>query len=121
MSIDVGAVKEFADGSIHVAECAGRSVGIVHWQGRFHALDNACTHQGGPVCAGILSARLTGSKPGMMDLDEATPVISCPWHGWEFDVRTGQAISDRRHRLRTYGVRVVDGRVLVDLDAGAGG
>ena len=118
MSVDLGPVETFAEDSVSIARCAGREVGIVRWRGRVHALDNVCTHQRGPVCAGTLSGRLTGRVPGAMELDDATPVIACPWHGWEFDVRTGQAISNPKYRLRRYDVRVIDGRVLVDLDRG---
>ncbi len=116
MSIDVGPADGFADGTISVTACGGREVGIVRWRDRFHALKNVCPHQNGPVCAGILSARLTGAVPGAMELDEEAPVIACPWHGWEFDVRSGHALSDRRYRLRLYDVRVAGGRVLVDPD-----
>jgi nitrite reductase (NADH) small subunit len=50
-----------------------------------------------------------------MELADATPVIACPWHGWEFDVRTGVSLWDDHYRVRTYPAHVSNGRVLVDL------
>jgi nitrite reductase/ring-hydroxylating ferredoxin subunit len=52
-----------------------------------------------------------------MELDETTPIVACPWHGWEFDARTGRAIWDASVRLRIWRVQVADGRVFVDLGA----
>ncbi len=59
---------------------------------------------------------VTAAAPGAMDLHAEAPVIACPWHGWEFDLRTGRAVSDPRYRVRTFPVRVEAGRVLVELD-----
>jgi nitrite reductase/ring-hydroxylating ferredoxin subunit len=115
MSVDVGALDDFAEGAVRVIEADGREIGVVRWSGRLYALSNVCVHQSGPVCRGILSARLTAAAPGCMELDATTPVIACPWHGWEYDVRTGAAIWDSTYRLRTYPVSVASGRVLVDL------
>jgi nitrite reductase/ring-hydroxylating ferredoxin subunit len=79
-----------------------------------YALANACTHQRGPLCRGTLSARLTASEPGATELDDETPVLACPWHGWQFDVRTGPALWDERYAVHTYEARVGDGRALVE-------
>ena len=118
MSIDVGAIEDFSDGQIRIVRAGAREVGILSWSGMLHALSTICPHQGGPVCAGIVSARLTAARPGGMELDETTPIVACPWHGWEFDVRTGCAIWDASVRLRTWPVRVADGRVLLDMLSG---
>ena len=117
MSADVGALDDFAEGTLRIVGVNGREVGIVRWNGDLHAIHNLCTHQSGPVCAGILSGRLTAMRPGEMELDAATPILACPWHGWEFDVRSGRALHDAQHRLRKFPVRIAGGRVLVDIDA----
>ncbi len=119
MSIDVGALTEFADGAIRTVGVMGREIGIVRWQGVVYAVYNLCTHQSGPVCSGILSGRLTAAAPGAMDLDNSTPILACPWHGWEFDLRTGRALHDAQHRLRMFPVRVENGRVLVEIGPAA--
>ena len=60
---------------------------------------------------------MTGPKPGELALEEATPVIACPWHGWEFDVKTGEAIWDPNLRIRTFPVAIAEGRVFVETAA----
>jgi nitrite reductase (NADH) small subunit len=115
VSTDIGAAAEFADGTIRTVGVNGREIGIVRWDDAMYAVNNLCTHQSGPVCSGILSGRLTAASPGGMDLDTSTPILACPWHGWEFDLRTGRALHDAQHRLRIFPVRVENGRVLVDI------
>jgi nitrite reductase/ring-hydroxylating ferredoxin subunit len=115
MSIDVGPIGDFAEGTVRIVRAAGREIGIVRWAGAIYALNNRCSHQSGPVCTGILGPRLTGTRPGAMELDAATPVLACPWHGWEFDVRTGHALHDGQHSLRTFPARIAGDRVLVEL------
>jgi nitrite reductase/ring-hydroxylating ferredoxin subunit len=55
-----------------------------------------------------------------MLVDDAAPVIACPWHGWEFDVASGEAIWDKTVRIRTFPVRVANGRVMVETDTRRG-
>lgn len=115
MSIDIGPIGDFAEGTIRIVQAAGRQVGVVRWDGAIYALNNRCSHQGGPVCAGILGPRLHASRPGCMELDATNPVLACPWHGWEFDVRSGRALHDRQQRIRSFPARIADGRVLLEL------
>jgi nitrite reductase (NADH) small subunit len=115
VSIDVGALAEFADDAIRTIAVNGRQIGIARWNGAIYAVNNLCTHQSGPVCRGILSGRLTAASPGGMDLDTSMPILACPWHGWEFDLRSGRALHDAQYRLRTFPVRVENGRVLVEI------
>src|SRR5262249_12524142 len=115
MSVDVGPVEAFPAKQMRIVDVGARQIGVVRWGDRVFALDNLCMHQGGPVCQGVLSARLTAESPGELTLDDAAPTLACPWHGWEFDLSTGRALLDAKLRLRTFAARIVDGRVLVDL------
>ena len=115
MIVDAGPLEEFRERAVTIVRLDGREVGIVRWDGEIYALANVCAHQRGPLCRGTLAARLDAPAPGAMELDDAEPVLACPWHGWEFDVRTGRAIWDRRYRVRTYSAHVEEGRVLVEL------
>lgn len=111
------ALWSFQDDSVEIVVVQGREVGIVRWSSdEIYALRNVCPHMGGPVCRGRLSRRLVADRPGELELD-STPVIACAWHHWEFDVRTGESLPERsrRERIRTFPVRVKDGRVLVDV------
>ena len=114
MSVDVGAVSDFVDQSVQIVDVGQRQIGIIRWRDKFYAIGNVCSHQGAPLCHGVLSAYVTAAEPGNMVLDDSVPVLACPWHGWEFDVRTGQAILDPKRRARTYEVRVAENRVLVE-------
>jgi nitrite reductase/ring-hydroxylating ferredoxin subunit len=104
---------------VTVVQAGGVEVGIVRWDGdAVYALANVCPHALGPVCAGRLGPKIVAPRddPMALAVDEACPVIACAWHGWEFDVRTGQAVwPDGRMRVKTYPARVEEGRVLVGL------
>ncbi len=116
MTIDVGSIEEFPEGRASVVMAGRTAVGIVRWSGAVYAISAICSHQGGPLCQGVLAARLTAGRPGEMLVDDASPVIACPWHGWEFDVASGEAIWDPTVRIRTFPVRVTNGRVMVDTE-----
>jgi nitrite reductase (NADH) small subunit len=114
MITDVGQVDDFAEGRISTVTVGRAEIGIVRWSGKIYAVSALCIHQGAPLCQGVLAGRMTALRPGDMALDDTAPVIACPWHGWEFDVRTGEAIWDPRLRVRVYPVRIVSDRVLVE-------
>jgi nitrite reductase/ring-hydroxylating ferredoxin subunit len=108
----VAHVDEIPPGSRKIVEVAGRSIGVFNVDGAFHALRNRCPHQGGPLCEGFVMSSLSSSGPGHYDHDAGEARIRCPWHGWEFDLRTGQSWFDPEHtRVKTYRVSVEDGPV----------
>jgi len=96
-AIDAG---QLAPGEATVAEVEGREVAIVNLDGEFHALDNLCPHEEGPLGEGFVQGE----------------TLVCPWHYWEFDVRTGAYLDDPSTCVRRYETRVEDGEVLVKLD-----
>ena len=115
MSVDVGAVSEFEERRVRIVNSGNREVGVLRWRDRFFAVHNRCPHQSGPVCLGIVSGRLSSQAPGAMDLDEETPILACPWHGWEFELEGGRALWDPSYAVKVIPVRVESGRVLVDV------
>jgi nitrite reductase/ring-hydroxylating ferredoxin subunit len=115
MNVDVGRLDDFQDRDVTVIAVDGREIGVVRWSDDVYALANLCAHQRGPLCRGTLSPKLESREPGAVELMEGTPVIACPWHGWEFDVRTGRAIWDEGYAVRTYPAQVKNGRVLLDV------
>src|SRR5689334_22784337 len=114
MSMDCGPSYRFAEGKLRLVTSGRRQIGIVRWAGKLYAVNNYCSHQGGPICMGLLSGRLGSDGTGSMTLDTSSPVLACPWHGWEFDLRTGSALADPATKIRTFNVREADGRVVVD-------
>jgi nitrite reductase/ring-hydroxylating ferredoxin subunit len=97
-----------------VVDLDGREVAVFRVAGDLFALANHCVHQGGPVCEGQVSGTLAEDESGELTYERAGEVVACPWHGWEFDVRTGEALADGRYRQPTYEVVVDDGAVYVE-------
>jgi len=91
--LTVAKVREIPPGGAKVVVVAGRPVAVFNVGGTFHATDNTCLHRGGPVGEGFLEG----------------DVVTCPLHGWQYDVRTGQGLTNPAAQLRTY-------RVLVEGD-----
>jgi nitrite reductase (NADH) small subunit len=115
MIVDVGDLDTFPDRDVTIVTVEGREIGIVRWADDVFAVANLCAHQRGPLCRGTVSPRLEAREAGNLELGAGPPVIACPWHGWEFDVRSGQAVWDDRYRVRTYPVHVERGRVVLDV------
>jgi 3-phenylpropionate/trans-cinnamate dioxygenase ferredoxin subunit len=119
----VAVAGEIPPGGRKIVDVGDRSVGVFNLNGEFYALRNRCPHQGGPVCLGRLSGFLEAAGVGEYVYSRAGEILRCPWHGWEYDVKTGQSWYDPVHpRVRRYPVAVEPGRVLVeDPDAPAPG
>jgi nitrite reductase/ring-hydroxylating ferredoxin subunit len=95
-------------------------VGVFRVGERVYAYENRCAHQGGPVCTGDLVGRtvqvLDERKEVVAEVfDEEEMHLACPWHGWEYDLATGELACDRRFRLRRFPVTVRDGVVYVGV------
>jgi nitrite reductase (NADH) small subunit len=113
--VDVGSIDDFVEAVPRVVAVDGREIGIVVWQREVFALRNICPHQLGPICGGYVMRKIVSDASHAVDVQNDNPVVICPWHGWEFEVRTGRAAwGDPSYKLRTYPAAVVDGRVLVD-------
>jgi 3-phenylpropionate/trans-cinnamate dioxygenase ferredoxin subunit len=96
-----------------IVEVNGRSIGIFNVNGEFYGVVNRCPHMGAEMCRGHLAPYLGSSGPGEYDFDTSRQFLMCPWHGWEFDIKTGQSYLDPNStRIRTYQVEVEDGKLL---------
>ncbi len=118
----VGTVDEIRPGQRKIMEVAGRSIGIFNIGGEYFALRNRCPHQGAELCTGQLTSAVRSSGPGEYETSRPGEMLRCPWHGWEFDLRTGQSWFDpRKVRVKPYRVGAVSGKELVDSpEAGTG-
>ncbi len=109
----VATVDEILPGGRKIVEVAGRSIGVFNVGGEFFALRNQCPHAGGPLCKGVLSGFVRSEMPGEYDYVRRGEFLRCPWHQWEFDVRTGQSWFDPvKTRVRSYEARVEPGSAL---------
>jgi nitrite reductase/ring-hydroxylating ferredoxin subunit len=110
----VGTVDEIPPGSRKVIVVNGREIGVFNVNGEYFAVLNRCPHQGGPLCSGRQTGFLVAPTPGDYQFTRPGEVIRCPWHGWEFDLRTGQSWCEpARVRVRRYDVSVQSGDTLV--------
>jgi nitrite reductase (NADH) small subunit len=99
--VRVAAVGEVSPGEGRVVEAGGRTLALFNVDGVFYAIDNACSHRGGPLGEGDL---------------EGT-VVSCPWHAWRWDVTSGANVNNPAVRVACFQARVQDGAVFVHLGA----
>lgn len=109
----VGDVEEFArEGSRIIVDVGGMEIAVFRTRDGYYAAGNYCVHQGGPLCEGALSGRVTAAADGWTwEYDPEEYYIHCPWHGWIFDIRTGENVNTPRYRVPTYEVAVEDGEV----------
>jgi nitrite reductase/ring-hydroxylating ferredoxin subunit len=109
----VGRAADLADGEKMAVEVGGRSIAVFNVGGRFYGLLNRCPHRGADLCAGRFLPKVTAAVPGEYVYDTERTFLVCPWHGWEFDVTTGQSYFDPvGMRGRPYRVEVENGAVV---------
>lgn len=87
-------------------------IGIFNINGAYHALLNYCPHRAGPLCQGRVRPLVVSEDVYHVGYDREGEIIKCPWHQWEFDIKTGVALYDEQLRVRTYDV-IQEGEELV--------
>ena len=95
----VASVAEIPAGTGKTVEVGGTSIAVFNCDGTFYAVENTCKHQGGPLGEGSLS----GTS------------VTCPWHGWEYDVTTGVCSMDDSISVQKFSVKVEGEDVLVSV------
>ena len=115
--MDAGPIEDFPCGAVHMVRAGRHEIGVVMGaNGEIYAIANRCPHRGGAICKGALGGTLMPSEPGELVFGMAGEVLRCPWHGYEFSLRTGKCLfTGLALRLRTYRVEVRDGRVHIDM------
>ena len=97
--VAVARVEDVPPGSVRPVRAGEDEIAIAHCDGGFYATQGHCLHLQGPLGEGHLEGC----------------VLTCPWHGWQYDVRTGENEFDRAIQLRTYEVEVAEGEIRVRL------
>lgn len=101
--------SEMKDGDRRIVTAGRHEIGVFFKEGSFYAYSNICLHQGGPACEGVLIANVVDivnpadhTYEGQTFGDETHFV--CPWHGYEYDIKTGEFVGDRKQKLRKFEV-----------------
>jgi nitrite reductase (NADH) small subunit len=97
--VTVGRTADFPPGEGRMAVVQGRHVAVFRLDDGFFAIDNLCLHQAGPLCEGPIDRG----------------IVTCPWHGWSYDIRTGILVQDGKVGVSRHHARVVDDLVQVQL------
>ncbi len=99
-TIKVAQTGELSPGSGKVVDADGRSIALFNVEGTYYAIDNTCTHKGGPLGEGELNG----------------DTVTCPWHGAHFDVKTGKVLKKPAGKdVNSFPIRVVGSDILVEL------
>ncbi len=113
----VAKIADFKDGERQIIRIAQHEIGVFRHEGAFFAYSNFCLHQGGPACEGLTIARveekLTEDKKSLGLYFTHDMNFVCPWHGYEYDMKTGEHVADRRLKLRKYETVQKDGSLYV--------
>ena len=111
----VAPTAEFPPGTRRLVEIDGRAIAVFNVKGEYFALLNRCPHNGGSLVDGVLTGLLQSGEPGAYTYARQGEVIRCPWHGWEFDIRTGRSFcSGIKARARSFPMHVEPGTALVE-------
>jgi len=100
-------VEELPPGGRRIVEVRGRSIGVYNVNGAYHALLNRCPHRAAPLCLGPITGLVSSPEQYKVEMRRDGEIVRCPWHGWEFDITTGQSVfNPHRVRARSYEVTV---------------
>ena len=111
----VARVDEIAPGERKCVTLDGRGVIVFNVKGDYFALSSTCPHKGGSLEKGIMTGLVQSDGPGDYKHSREGEIVRCPWHQWEFDVKTGRSYCDpRKMRLMKFEVKVEHGANLVE-------
>jgi len=104
----VCSVEELPSGDKTIVEAGGLSIGVFNLDGEYYALNNVCPHQLAPLCMGDQTGLVTadGVDAEQYQYERPGEIVTCPWHNWEFDIKTGQSVFNPHLKTRTYDVEV---------------
>jgi 3-phenylpropionate/trans-cinnamate dioxygenase ferredoxin subunit len=117
----VAKVEDIPSGERKLVTVRGREIVVFNVDGDYLAILNRCPHQGGSLCKGKLVGLVESDAPGRYRYTRKGEIVRCPWHGWEFDLRTGKSYCDpARTWVKSYataiepGTRVIEGPFIAE-------
>jgi nitrite reductase/ring-hydroxylating ferredoxin subunit len=110
----IAKTAEIPVGSKRCVSVGGREIVVFNVGGEFFGLANRCPHRGAKLSDGMIVGRIESGGYGEYHLESSGTAVRCPWHGWEYDLRTGRSFCDPSHvRARGYEVESVPGQSIV--------
>jgi 3-phenylpropionate/trans-cinnamate dioxygenase ferredoxin subunit len=111
----VATVDDIQPGKRKLVNVEGREIGIFNVDGEYFAVGNRCPHEGASLCKGRIVGLVESSEPGSYQFSRRGELLRCPWHGWEFDLRTGKSWCEPdRTKVRSFDLKVESGGALVE-------
>lgn len=109
-------LAELPPGERRIVDVGGRQIGVLNVDGQLYAVRNRCPHQGAELCRGTVGGTMLPSLPYEYRYGLEGKVLRCPWHGWEFDLESGEKLFDpgSRMRVKTYPVTVENGEIVLE-------
>ena len=120
LEVLIGALAELEEEAQTIVEAEGREIGVFRLGDEVYAYENRCPHQGGPACEGKIIPKVETivrddrTVAGERFSDTRIHFV-CPWHGWEFDMRTGRHAGDPSYRVKPVDVVHRDGQIFLRL------
>ena len=111
----VATTAELPPGGRKIVTVNRHEIGVFNLQGAYYALLNYCPHRSGPLCKGRVRPLVVSEGVYHVGHAREDEIIKCPWHQWEFDIKTGVALYDEQLRVRTYRVEQEGDEVVLYL------
>lgn len=111
----VARVDELPVGAFKIVQIGQISIGVYNVKGEYYAVHNYCPHQGAELCKGHVCGTTLESEVYQFIYGRDEEILRCPWHGWEFDIKTGKSLFSDKVRTRSYPVIVENGLICVIL------
>lgn len=110
----VAQINDIPSGNRKLITIDNKSIGVFNTGSQIVAILNICPHELAPVCLGKLGGTTLPSKPGEFIWGRDNEIIRCPWHGWEFDLLTGECLTDKR-KVKRFTTFVEDEKIYVEV------
>ncbi|MGW4335745.1 Rieske (2Fe-2S) protein [Rhodococcus koreensis] len=116
MFVDVAAAADLPEAGPLLVKVDKREIVLIRWNQQVYALRNVCPHQKQSFEQGVVRGQVRSDAVGEVDSAEAgCATIVCPWHRWQFDLTTGNCLTDESYRVRSYATKIEGDRLLVDI------
>lgn len=111
-------ISELIERKSHIVNINDIDIGIIAVDNEIHAYENFCPHEGGPVCFGDIFGRIKvqlGENKEIIKeyVDDSELSLVCPWHGYEYNVKTGECLADKSISLRKFPIEIREDKVYI--------